>query len=200
VAQTHPCPLKILLIRLLKKSTVKVGYYYSIALVNLATVYTWSVPAGTVIIAGQGTTEILVEFASGFASGNISVSVSNCFGNNTHPRSLTVTKATVGCPGLKMMEDIPPDNSEKDIILKVYPNPFSSKATLMFEIPQNNHVNIEVYDLNGKLIQVLFNGDVAEKQEYNLEFDGSILSTGIYIYKMTTNEEVITGKMVLSKD
>jgi hypothetical protein len=82
-------------------------------------------------------------------------------------------------------------------VLKNYPNPFSDKTTVNFMLPEAGHVTIDVFNLSGKLVQSLYNGDVNMNQEYTVEFDGSTLSKGLYIYKMTTNNEVVTGKMIV---
>jgi hypothetical protein len=37
-------------------------------------------------------------------------------------------------------------------------------------------------------------------QEYGVEFNATALPAGIYVYKLTTNEEVFTGKMMMNKD
>jgi hypothetical protein len=91
-------------------------------------------------------------------------------------------------------------NIVSEPIVKAYPNPFSEKTNLTFVLPQDNHVTLGVYELSGKLIATLFNGDVTQNQEYKVEFDGSSLATGIYMYKMTTNDNVFTGKMILNKE
>jgi hypothetical protein len=85
-------------------------------------------------------------------------------------------------------------------VVRNYPNPFSEKTNIMFILPEDNHVKMEVYDLAGKRVKTLFNGKVNKNQEYSVIFDGSSLPTGIYMYKMTTNEEVITGKMILTRE
>jgi hypothetical protein len=85
-------------------------------------------------------------------------------------------------------------------VIRNYPNPFSEKTTIMFILPADNHVTLDIYDLSGKLIQTLYNDNVVNSQEYKVEFDGTTLPTGIYIYKMTTNEDVYTGKMILNKE
>jgi hypothetical protein len=85
-------------------------------------------------------------------------------------------------------------------VIKNYPNPFSDKTTVMFILPANDHVKLDVCDLTGKLIQTLYNDNVKQNQEYKVEFDGAKLPTGIYIYKLTTNEDVFTGKMILNKE
>jgi len=50
---------------------------YSIAAVSGASSYTWTAPAGTTIISGQGTTSVTLEVSSSFSSGNISVIANN---------------------------------------------------------------------------------------------------------------------------
>lgn len=55
---------------------------YSIAPVPNATTYNWVIPANTTIKSGQGTTQIVLSFLSGFASGPLSVTASNCNGNS----------------------------------------------------------------------------------------------------------------------
>jgi hypothetical protein len=65
---------------------------YSIAAVTGATSYTWSVPAGSTITAGQGTTSITVT--AGATAGNITVSASNACGTGT-ARTLAITSNTV---------------------------------------------------------------------------------------------------------
>jgi hypothetical protein len=85
------------------------------------------------------------------------------------------------------------------MVLENYPNPFSDITTILFKIPTDNHAKLDVYDLTGKLLETLFNGYVNKNQEYSIEFNGTPYTTGMYIYKLTTNNNVVTGKMVLNK-
>lgn len=55
---------------------------YSITAVNGATSYTWSVPAGSSIVSGQGTRTISVSFVAGFSTGNICVTANNACGSS----------------------------------------------------------------------------------------------------------------------
>ncbi|MFH1118621.1 MAG: T9SS type A sorting domain-containing protein, partial [Bacteroidota bacterium] len=86
-----------------------------------------------------------------------------------------------------------------DRLIANYPNPFTDKTTLAFMLPEDNHVKLEVYDLSGKLLQTLFYGDVTGGQHYTAVFDGNNLSAGMFIYRMTTNNEVVSGKIILRK-
>ena len=74
-----------------------------------------------------------------------------------------------------------------------------NKITLDFLMPKDDHVLIEIYDMSGKLVQVPFNSAVSENIEYKAEFDGTNIPSGLYIYKMITNNRVISGKLVLMK-
>jgi len=79
-----------------------------------------------------------------------------------------------------------------------YPNPFNNTTNIKFEIPRLTKVNLEVYDINGRLINVLKNS-VLSAGFYTVKFDGTNLSSGIYFYKLETNKYQETKKMVLIK-
>lgn len=67
------------------------GFVYSIAAVNGATNYTWTVPNGAFIASGQGTTSILVDFACNASSGNISVTANNSCGVASTASNLAIS-------------------------------------------------------------------------------------------------------------
>jgi hypothetical protein len=76
------------------------GVAYSVPSVIGATTYTWTVPAGANIASGQGSNSILVDYACGASSGNISVTASNtCGSGGTNSMSVTVTTSTPSTPG-----------------------------------------------------------------------------------------------------
>ncbi|HZW40007.1 MAG TPA: T9SS type A sorting domain-containing protein [Ignavibacteriaceae bacterium] len=79
-----------------------------------------------------------------------------------------------------------------------YPNPFNPSTTIKYTLPKQGLVTIKIYDVLGKEIAQLVN---EEKQsgEYEVEFNGSSLSSGIYYYKIQAGEFVQTKKMVLMK-
>jgi len=79
-----------------------------------------------------------------------------------------------------------------------YPNPFHSLTTISYQLPVTSHVRLNVYDLQGKMIKTL----VDKKQSagnYDLIFDGSGLSGGIYYYQLTDKRRVSVKKMLLLK-
>ncbi len=83
-----------------------------------------------------------------------------------------------------------------------YPNPFNPTTKIDFELPQDSKVNITVYDMLGKVVKVLENS-TKKSGYYTINFDGSSLSSGIYIYRLTAesngNISTIVKKMTLVK-
>lgn len=79
-----------------------------------------------------------------------------------------------------------------------YPNPFNPVTRINFSIPKNGLVQIRVYDLTGREVQTLLN-EMKTSGEYSINFNGSSLSSGVYFYKLITNEFVETKKMILIK-
>ena len=76
------------------------GVAYSVPAVPGATTYTWTVPSGASITSGQGSNSILVDYACGASSGNVSVTASNsCGSGGTNSMSVTVTTGTPATPG-----------------------------------------------------------------------------------------------------
>ncbi|MFY9309826.1 MAG: fibrinogen-like YCDxxxxGGGW domain-containing protein [Bacteroidia bacterium] len=73
------------------------GYTFSISAVTDATSYTWTVPAGASITAGQGTTSITVTF--GTTAGNISVTADNSCGSSA-ANTLAVTLTYISCQAI----------------------------------------------------------------------------------------------------
>lgn len=65
-----------------------------------------------------------------------------------------------------------------------YPNPFNPVTMISYSIPEQSYVTLKVYDLLGREVAELMNGNL-DAGSYSKQFDGSKLSSGIYIYKLT---------------
>ena len=79
-----------------------------------------------------------------------------------------------------------------------YPNPFNPETTINYELPYANNVTIKVYDILGNEVTSLIN----EKQNagsYEIKFNGSNLSSGIYFYTLSAGEFKSTKSMILIK-
>jgi len=85
-------------------------------------------------------------------------------------------------------------------IVENFPDPFTGKTNIRFVMDKNTHTEVTVYDLTGKLIKTVYNGEVKANQEYRFEFDGSDLPNGLYLYKVMTPESEHVGKLLLIKE
>lgn len=79
-----------------------------------------------------------------------------------------------------------------------YPNPFNPTTNIKFDIIKNGIVKLDVYDITGRNINSLVNGRLeAGKYEFNL--NASYLPSGVYFYKLETENFTMTRRMVLLK-
>jgi len=87
----------------------------------------------------------------------------------------------------------------KDFALgQSYPNPSNPKCNIDFQLPEKMKVNIGVYDLLGRLVTTLADGE-REAGIYTVEFNGSGLASGTYIYRFTAGSYTEVKKLILVK-
>ncbi len=79
-----------------------------------------------------------------------------------------------------------------------YPNPFNPSTNITFKLPKNRKVTLKVFNTLGQQVATLVDGDyVAGTHEVN--FDASSLSSGIYIYTLSSGDFLAVKKMILLK-
>ncbi|MEO8666126.1 MAG: T9SS type A sorting domain-containing protein, partial [Ignavibacteria bacterium] len=88
-----------------------------------------------------------------------------------------------------------PDNFK---LSQNYPNPFNPTTKISFNIPKSGLVTLKIYDMVGKEVATLVN-EVKNIGNYEVEFNGSNLSSGTYFYRMESTNFVDTKKMILIK-
>ncbi len=79
-----------------------------------------------------------------------------------------------------------------------FPNPFNPSTTIKYSIAKAGFTKLTVYNSLGQAVKVLVN-EVKTPGEYNITFDASHLSSGLYFYKLETDGFVKTNKMLLVK-
>ena len=89
------------------------------------------------------------------------------------------------------------DNNESVLTLKdetnpvkVFPNPFRDQFSVEFSIEKSAYVTLEVYNLSGEKIAVLYNGYVQANDVHSVSMSTINLPDGIYFYRMTTDENI----------
>ena len=87
---------------------------------------------------------------------------------------------------------------ERFMLFQNYPNPFNAQTTIRFVLPESQDIELTIYDLLGRQIEVLsFEQLVAGT--HNVTFDASDLSNGVYFYRLQAGDVVDTKRMVLLK-
>ncbi len=89
---------------------------------------------------------------------------------------------------------------ESSRLLGNYPNPFNPSTRIRFELARAGAVTLSVYDLNGRLVSGLdFSHMNSGIQQITWNANNDMSSTGLYLYKIQTSQETLTGKMMLLK-
>lgn len=79
-----------------------------------------------------------------------------------------------------------------------YPNPFNPTTTFRFSLPVASNVKLTIFDLQGRVVAELAKGwQAAGIHEFT--FDGSALSSGVYLFRLQAGDFSAAGKMVLMK-
>ncbi len=96
------------------------------------------------------------------------------------------------------------DFEDKEIIVEEfglkqnYPNPFNPATRIEFSLKEDCRVNLTVCDILGREVTTLIQGEYS-KGAYSVDFNGSSLSSGIYIYRLTAGNLSFSKKMILLK-
>lgn len=102
---------------------------------------------------------------------------------------ISIGKVTTG------IEDF---NTPNKNLLSNYPNPFNPTTTINYSIVKNANISISIYNAKGEFVKNLVNS-FKEKGSHSVEFNGSMLNSGIYYSVLTTPTEKIVKKIVLIK-
>ncbi len=88
---------------------------------------------------------------------------------------------------------------EAQSALSSYPSPTTGPATIEFETAIAGKSTLDIIDMNGRLVRTIFNQNVVAGETYTVDFDGSDLPNGIYITKLTTDNDIAIGKIMIAK-
>ncbi len=105
-----------------------------------------------------------------------------------------VVKYAPGMTGIQNQNEIPNGFS----LEQNYPNPFNPSTKISFKIADIGNVSLKVYDISGREVAELVNKNM-QAGSYEITFDAGKLSSGVYFYKLVTNEFSDTKKMMLVK-
>ena len=120
------------------------------------------------------------------------------FGDPPHTTSGTINITTMEVPELI--------NPQQFSLSQNYPNPFTKSTLISYTIPKPSNVKIQIYNIRGYLVEELINGieTAGRKQiEWNVPeipaSAGTGLSSGIYFYRLSTEEKSFIKTMILMR-
>jgi hypothetical protein len=154
----------------------------------------WMSGDGLIMYDGNDFTQYTAQ-NSGLYSTNISDIQIDEFNNKwiIHPNAISVYNED----GItSVAEELHLPNAFK--LQQNYPNPFNPTTTINYQIPKISFVTLKIYDVLGSEIATL----VSEEKpvgNYEVEFDGSGLTSGVYFYTLQAGDFVETKKIVLMK-
>jgi hypothetical protein len=80
-----------------------------------------------------------------------------------------------------------------------YPNPFNPSTKINYSIPVAGNVTLKIYDILGREIRTLISNELKAAGEYTINFDASDLPSGIYFYRLQSDDFAQVNKMILLK-
>jgi hypothetical protein len=100
------------------------------------------------------------------------------------------------------MNDIPvsiyddPERPTGFTLHQNYPNPFNPSTTIRYTLPEAGQVRLEVFDVTGRRVALL-RDQLMPSGSYSDIFDATMLSSGVYLYRLSYSGQVLVKKMVL---
>ncbi len=79
-----------------------------------------------------------------------------------------------------------------------YPNPFNPTTSIEYSLDKRQFVSLKVYDILGREVAVLINEE-KPAGSYEVKFDASGLSSGVYLYRISAGKNSVTRKMILMR-
>ncbi|MFA6598676.1 MAG: endonuclease [Ignavibacteriaceae bacterium] len=112
--------------------------------------------------------------------------------NNVAMNDTVVTFKTSGPTGINDKQEIP----QRFMLQQNYPNPFNPSTVISWQLAVGSFATLKVYDVLGNEVAELVN-NFLEAGNYNVEFNASLLSSGVYFYKLSVDDKSELKKLIL---
>ncbi len=152
--------------------------------------------AGHLAITDSSVTKLEAQAAYNY----LLVEEDRSFGIHNPEFAVELLKLTIGVMKGEI-SDVAPEDGQIPVSFELaqnYPNPFNPTTTINFSIPKASDVTLTVYDALGREVAKLVDEQMAAGK-YSVNWNASNNASGIYFYRITTNENVQVKKMVLVK-
>ncbi|MCH2213682.1 MAG: T9SS type A sorting domain-containing protein [Flavobacteriales bacterium] len=159
-------------------------------------------------VPGQIGCQVQVRFAGGSILGSQIVGGANADGFNIplsvlQPGTNYEWRVRCGCSQNPLVagpfSSWQPFTTFPGITMNSNPNPTEGSSNVTFNLSESSYTTLEVFDMNGRMIKSLFAGNAQAGQEYQFEFNGFGLPNGVYIFRLTTEQESANEKLLIVK-
>ena len=104
----------------------------------------------------------------------------------------------------QLIQNSPPPRSVANYFANNYPNPFNDRTVIEFSLPEAAVVDVEIFNILGRKVRTLLSGEPSAAGEHRIYWDGrsdsgNSVATGVYLYRLRTEDQSVTRKMVLIK-
>ena len=86
--------------------------------------------------------------------------------------------------------------SEKFELLQNYPNPFNPRTNIQFSIPKTAFIRLKIFNLLGQEVDIIVSG-MLEKGTHQFIWDASQFASGVYFYRLETDQRIISTKTLI---
>jgi len=107
-------------------------------------------------------------------------------------------KFSITNPAIRSIEIEPIEMPLEFTLMQNYPNPFNPSTTIKFGLPEKSNVNISIFNTLGEKVAELINGEI-EAGYHTINWQPTALTSGMYIYRITTNKYMATKKLIFLK-
>ncbi|TVQ83388.1 MAG: T9SS C-terminal target domain-containing protein, partial [Bacteroidetes bacterium] len=87
----------------------------------------------------------------------------------------------------------------KEATIVAYPNPFRDETVIEFVLVESSYVTLEVYNMIGEKVTVLFQGQVDAFEPYTVNMRAGDLPNGVYFYRLNTGKGTYMNKLILAR-
>lgn len=159
-------------------------------------------PNGRFAVLNSAGTQVLANNATGVFNFDLAPAgtyqVVHVVYGNIPPSSINISNPT-GCVAISDPIIVTVSSCGTAANLSSNPNPTDDISFVEFTVPENQNVLLEVYDASGRFITSIHNAEAIKDTPYRFEFSGGHLPNGIYLYRLTTETEVIIDKFMIAR-
>ncbi len=136
-----------------------------------------------------------IKTSGNVTNGTYTVTVKGAGPNGTPVHQRTITLLINNVIGISTLGNEIPASF---YLFQNYPNPFNPNTNIRFDISRSGNVKLRIFDITGKEVSELINGEYSPGK-YNYDFSAGNLASGIYFYKLETPDFMSVRKMTLVK-